>query len=46
VAIGIGVLLAAIHTLSSGHRAGLVTRLALVSLVLLAVAYGIEMALK
>jgi hypothetical protein len=46
VAIGIGVLLAAIHTLFSGHRAGLITRLALVSLVLLAVAYGIEVALK
>jgi hypothetical protein len=46
VAIGIGVLLAAIYTLFSGRRAGLITRLALVSLVLLAVAYGIEVALK
>jgi hypothetical protein len=46
VALGIGVLLAAIYTLFSGRRAGLVSRLALVSLVLLAVAYRIELALK
>jgi hypothetical protein len=46
VAIGIGALLAALHTLFTGRRADLVPRLALVSLVLLAVAYGIEVALK
>jgi hypothetical protein len=46
VAIGIGVLLAAVYSLFSGRRADLVTRLALVSLVLLAMAYGIEVALK
>jgi hypothetical protein len=46
VAIGISVLLAAVYTLFSGRRAGLITKLALVSLVLLAVAYGIELALK
>jgi hypothetical protein len=46
VAIGIGALLAALYTLFTGRRADLVPRLALVSLVLLAVAYGIEVALK
>jgi hypothetical protein len=46
VALGIGVLLAAIYTLFSGRRAGLISRLALASLVLLAVAYGIEVVLK
>jgi hypothetical protein len=46
VALGIGALLAALYTLFTGRRARLVSRLALASLVLLAVAYGIEVALK
>jgi hypothetical protein len=46
VALGIGVLLAAIYNLFSGRRSGLGLRLALAAAVLLAVAYGIELALK
>ncbi len=45
-AIAIGVLAAAIYTLFSGRRAGLVFRLALTAAVVLAVAYGLELALK
>src|ERR1700760_721428 len=46
VALGVGVLLAALYTLFSGRRARLVSGLALASLLVIAVAYGIEAALK
>lgn len=46
VALGIGVLVAAIYTVFTGRRSGLVFRLALAAVVLLAVSYGLELALK
>jgi hypothetical protein len=46
VALGIGVLLAAIYTLFTGRRSGLVFKLVLAAVVLFAVSYGLELALK
>jgi hypothetical protein len=46
VALGIGVLLLAVYNVFDGRRSGLVLRLALAAAALLAVAYGIELALK
>ena len=46
VLLGFGFLLAALYTLFSGRRPGLAFRLALASAVVLAVAYGLELALR
>jgi hypothetical protein len=45
-ALGVGVLLAAIYTLFTGRRAGLTFKLALAAIVVFAVCYGLELALK
>ncbi len=46
VALGIGVLVAAIHMLLTGRRSGLVFKLALAAIGVSAVSYGLELALK
>jgi hypothetical protein len=45
-ALGVSVLLAALYTLFTGRKPGLVFKLALAAIVVFAVSYGLELALK